>query len=229
MASSECWTVLKCALLYLSCSTPTAIWRIENMQETLKQIVAWRSPSLTPSKFGCVAVLRDQRTEPSSKELADLVQLLPKHLDFDARFHTDTDSYWNDEPMRDQYSNDEEYGDAYQEFLHERRFSPKPWQPLFKDKEAIFGLIEKEIRNAGIKPEHEEGLGDFMNLIDEACKTSAKFWLYEADHLFDISYDPKPESANAEAYAGCFFDQSHALFTDQIAILIWTGYPRAYG
>ena len=199
------------------------------IQEKLNQLVAWRSPSLIPSSFGCVAVLRDQQTQPSAKELSELVQLLPKHLDFDASFHTDVDTYWHDEPMRDEYDSDEDYQIAYQEFLHERRFSPKPWQPLFKETEEIYKLLEIEIRNAGVKPEHEEGLGTFMKIMKEACKTSTTFWLYEADHLFDINYRPKPESSKAEAYAGCFFDQSHALFTDKIGILIWTGYPRAYG
>ena len=89
------------------------------MKDKLGRLMAWRSPFLGPSSFGCVAVQRDKQTQPSTKEIDDLVHRLPQHLDFEARFHGNADSYWYDEPNKDDFENDEAYQDAYQEFLHE--------------------------------------------------------------------------------------------------------------
>lgn len=202
-------------------------------QSALGALSTWRSPYLGESCFGCLAISRDRSTKPSPEELDDLVKRLPQYLDFEARFFECAGLDWPAEPDESDFESPEEYEDAYQAFYRQQTYEPKPWELVSTDLVGIQQAIEKEMRSIGGKQIREEDvlatrlLADFMNSLRTASQACKSCWLFETEHLLD-THDP-PKESKAAAYAGCFYDHTFALCTDRVAIVVWTGYPRAYG
>lgn len=198
------------------------------MQKILDELNSWRFPNLGPSSFGCIAVKRELKDEPSSTKLDELVARLPENLDFEANFHR-CSGLWMDEPKLSEFETEDLFNEALQAFYSKQRYEPKPWQPLARTADKSLELIEAELTSLLGKcvTDKDDCLPNFMAILKSVCDLSTAFWLDESEYLLDVRVPPP--NSKAEAYAGCFYDRTMAFFTDTVGTILWTGYPRALG